>query len=636
MGNDSWSPYSMQKYATHGTRGRWAGRSVMCGSGGGESGRSRSAAILRGARSSERCTRYRPGALRSGSRCRPSGRPGHDGGFGPVALFHDPTHRSRARAGAAQALQLGHGLDPLLHRERARHAAPSDLGIEAHVPARDVAVVQVPRQVAKVGVGVGERFAVDPHHLKRRLALAAEETPVGKFQDFFRAEPAVRVARDLEFVQHRLDLVGRVLGEARTHEPAVDVAQHLPDFLDVLVHRLAIRHVLETVLNVLLATSLVAEHLEAAREPLVDRVLHEREVRERIAPGGALGGPAQRDDARREVERLLAAHGGHAAGPGAVGGYLLHRERVLAHAVDECRERDVVHERVVVEVERVQHVVARGHGQELLDHLRAREAAGDVRPVLRQEQVQHLVAVAQLLGHHADHPRAVLVVVRAVDRAGVLLDADELGRRLRLDDHEQMARLVLGQLVGLEPLLLALLLPDVDDVRRAELELRAQAELLVLGEVLLPALEQGVLVLEMVAAPVLDGVVVLLLERDVRDVHGGGLLLRDEWPQSRISSAWSGAGVNPIAFKTPATPASVVSTSVRTLFAPSAAKCARITSNIFLPRSWPRWSGSMPKRSIQPHGSSSPNSPARRSPSMKPTILPPCSATCDAPGSRRV
>src|SRR5260221_3610650 len=293
MGNDSWSPYSMQKYATHGTRGRWVGRSVMCGWGGGGTGWSRRDAVPRVGRYRERCTRYRPGALRSGSRCRPSGRPGHDGGLGPVALFHDPAHRSRAGAGAAETLQLGHCLDPLLDRERAGHHLAQRLGIEAHVPARDVAVVQVPRQVAEVGVGVGERLAVDPHHLERRLALAAEEARVGQFQDLFGAEPAVCVARDLELVEHRLDLVGRVLGEARAHEPAVDVAQHLSNFLDVLVHRLAIAHILETVLNVLLAAALVAEHLEPAWEPLVDRVLYEREGRERIAPAGALGGPAQ-------------------------------------------------------------------------------------------------------------------------------------------------------------------------------------------------------------------------------------------------------------------------------------------------------------------------------------------------------
>jgi len=42
-----------------------------------------------------------------------------------------------------------------------------------------------------------------------------------------------------------------------------------------------------------------------------------------------------------------------------------------------------------------------------------------------------------------------------------------------------------------------------------------------------------------------------------------------------------------------------------------------------------------PRTSIQPVGSSSPNSPERTSPSMKPTTLPPASATKDASGSRR-
>jgi len=90
--------------------------------------------------------------------------------------------------------------------------------------------------------------------------------------------------------------------------------------------------------------------------------------------------------------------------------------------------------------------------------------------------------MAQLLGHHAHHPGAILIVARAVDRAGVLLDAAELGGGLCLDDREQVARLVLGQLVRLEPLLLALLLADVNDVRRAQLQLGAETERLVLGK----------------------------------------------------------------------------------------------------------------------------------------------------------
>jgi hypothetical protein len=162
-----------------------------------------------------------------------------------------------------------------------------------------------------------------------------------------------------------------------------------------------------------------------------------------------------------------------------------------------------------------------GHGQDLLDHLLAGDAAAHVRPVLVEQQVQHLVAVAQLLGHHAQHPRAVLVVMGAIHGAGVLLDAAELGARLRLDDGEQVMRLVLGELVGLEPLGLALLLADVDHVGRADLHLGAQAELLVLREVLLPGRHQCLVILEMMTTPVLDRTVISLLEGDVLDLHGG-------------------------------------------------------------------------------------------------------------------
>ena len=65
-----------------------------------------------------------------------------------------------------------------------------------------------------------------------------------------------------------------------------------------------------------------------------------------------------------------------------------------------------------------------------------------------QQQVQHLVAVAQFLGHDAHHPVAVLVVERALERAVVLLDRAELGRSLGPDGAEQMLRLL-----GREPAL---------------------------------------------------------------------------------------------------------------------------------------------------------------------------------------
>src|SRR2546426_1089992 len=97
----------------------------------------------------------------------------------------------------------------------------------------------------------------------------------------------------------------------------------------------------------------------------------------------------------------------------------------------------------------------------------ARHAARDVAPILREQQVEHLVAVTQLLGHDAQHPEAIFVVLRALQRPGVLLDRAELRRGLGADDGEQMLGLLLGQLLGLQALLLAGMLADRHGVGRA-------------------------------------------------------------------------------------------------------------------------------------------------------------------------
>src|SRR5260221_10193962 len=88
-----------------------------------------------------------------------SGGPAGDGGGRAVALFHHPAHGFRARAAAAEALELWHRLHRLLHRERSGRDLAQGLGVEPQVAARDVAVVQVPREVAQVLLDVGEPLA---------------------------------------------------------------------------------------------------------------------------------------------------------------------------------------------------------------------------------------------------------------------------------------------------------------------------------------------------------------------------------------------------------------------------------------------------------------------------------------------
>src|SRR5213594_183055 len=124
-----------------------------------------------------------------------------------------------------------------------------------------------------------------------------------------------------------------------------------------------------------------------------------------------------------------------------------------------------------------------------------------------------------------------------------------------------MLRFFLGQLLGLRALPLALVIADLHQFGRPDLHLGAQAELLVLGKVLVPVRQQRVIVLQVVATPVMDGIVVLLFEGDVFDFHCGA----PEPRFSRISSAWSGEGAKPSARRNPVAPSSLPSTSVRSV-----------------------------------------------------------------------
>ena len=61
-------------------------------------------------------------------------------------------------------------------------------------------------------------------------------------------------------------------------------------------------------------------------------------------------------------------------------------------------------------------------------------------PVVLGEQVEHLVAVAQLLGHHAEDPELLLLLLGAGEGQAVLLDRAELGRGLGADGAEEVVR----------------------------------------------------------------------------------------------------------------------------------------------------------------------------------------------------
>ena len=237
-----------------------------------------------------------------------------------------------------------------------------------------------------------------------------------------------------------------------------------------------------------------------------------------VATSRGLDPAPERDHAGGQVEGLLAEHRRHARRVGLVRGDLLHRELVLPDPVDERGEYDVVEEAVVLEVERGEKMGPRLHRQDLLDHVGG-FGVRDRRPVGAREQMDHLVAVAQLLGHDAQRPRVILRLLRPRERALVLLDGAELGRCLRLDLHQEVLRGLLGQIFRRERLRLALAFADLDLRRDVLGDLGAEAERLVLREEAVPLLGELGIVREVVPLPVLDRIVVLLRKRPEVVLH---------------------------------------------------------------------------------------------------------------------
>src|SRR5207249_7104360 len=139
----------------------------------------------------------------------------------------------------------------------------------------------------------------------------------------------------------------------------------------------------------------------------------------------------------------------------------------------------------------------------------------DRRPVRARKQVDHLIAVAKLLGHHTERPCVILRLLGPSERALMLLDGAELRRGLRADRRQKMLRGLLGKLLRRERLGLALAVADLHLVRNVRGDLRAEAERLVLGEESVPLLGELRIVGEVVSLPVLDRVVVRSEERRV-------------------------------------------------------------------------------------------------------------------------
>src|SRR5262245_6831469 len=237
--------------------------------------------------------------------------------------------------------------------------------------------------------------------------------------------------------------------------------------------------------------------------------------------------------------------------------------------------------------------------------------------------------MAQLLGHDTQHPELVLVVGRAVERHLMLLDGAELGRSLSADDGQEMLGGLGAEIGRCFALGLAGAIPHLDGLRGRDIQLGAQAELLVVGEVLGPILVEQRQVGKVVPAPVVNRVLVLLGQRVGLDLHW--LLPSPKGRSNAVSELFS----KPSARRNFSVSPWRVSTIVRRRCAPAERKYSASSSKSFLPSPLPRCAGSTPKRSIQPLVSSRPNSPPRTSPSMKPTTSPSISATREASGSRR-
>ena len=127
--------------------------------------------------------------------------------------------------------------------------------------------------------------------------------------------------------------------------------------------------------------------------------------------------------------------------------------------------------------------------------------------------MDHLVAVAKLFRHDPESPGVILRLLRAGERALVLLDGSELGRRLRLDLHQKVLSGLLRQILGSKGLRLAFAFADLDLRRDVLGDLGAEAEGLVLREEAVPLLRELRIVREVVPPPMLDRLVVLLRQR---------------------------------------------------------------------------------------------------------------------------
>src|SRR5207237_8735097 len=124
-----------------------------------------------------------------------------------------------------------------------------------------------------------------------------------------------------------------------------------------------------------------------------------------------------------------------------------------------------------------------------------------------------LVARAQLRGHAAKRPSAILRLLRPRERALMLLNGAVLGGCLCLGLHQQVLRGLLRQILRRERLRLAVAFTDLDLRRDVLRDLGAEAERLVLREEAVPFLRELREIWEVVSLPMLDRIVILLRQR---------------------------------------------------------------------------------------------------------------------------
>src|SRR3990172_7444268 len=329
----------------------------------------------------------------------------------------------------------------------ALHRPPA---LEEEVPAGVIGEVDVPdaREV-RVGQGV---IPVLPE------PADAPEPPVRQGEHVLGREPVDLLSLE-EASEDPVRLLPRALRLRLDHREVR--VPHLPrHLLDVQGLRLVVVEGLEHPLD-LLPAELAPEHLQAAGEPHVHRLL------QLLNPGvPALEDARHRNRLHellpgREVVGLLGEpHEGHAHRHRPVVEVVLHLQLVLPDAVDERHEHSAVHDRLELDVEGVEDVLPRLHGEELLHRLRPHlppVPAAVVPGRIERQDAGHLVVVAELLDADAllaegDGLERVPVLVRVVDRLdevavdaalgvvellvhhAVLLDRAELRARLRAHD----------------------------------------------------------------------------------------------------------------------------------------------------------------------------------------------------------